>query len=107
MSIAPTPVKTNSKPVVFAPSPQPILSGGAETWSKAQLVAIAAALESTQSLTPQASTKAPKVLIDGMMRLARYPWWPASGQTADAWLYYDGAGAVWLNAGMTLPTSTH
>lgn len=67
---------------------------------------LAEALQSTQRMTPQAATKAPNPPIDGMVRLARWPWWPVAGQTADAWVYYDGEGSVWRHIG-TDPTSSH
>ena len=45
--------------------------------------------------TPQPATSAPKLPADGMQRLARAPWWPAAGQVADAWVYYDAPTTSW------------
>lgn len=54
---------------------------------------------------PGARTAAPPNPQDGWTFLARDPWWPVSGQTADAWVYYDAAGGVWRYQG-TPPTPT-
>lgn len=60
-----------------------------------ELLAISTTLAGILPMTPQPATVAPKVLMDGMIRLARTPWWPAVGQSADGWVYYDLASTSW------------
>lgn len=96
--------KSSAPPLYTVASP-PSIPGGDAVYLAAQLAAIANSLSGIRAMTPQSATAAPKVLLDGMTRLARNPWRPVAGQTADAWVYYDAAGAVWRYQA-TPPTNT-
>lgn len=95
-----------STPMPYSPANLPILGDGLAPYLQRELNKIRDAIYTTQRMTPQAASTAPKVLLDGMPRLSRYPWWPVSGQTADAWVYYDAVGKVWRYSS-TAPTSSH
>ena len=60
-----------------------------------ELQAIGRAVANLSIMTPQAATTEPPIVFDGMQRLARSPWWPASGQTSDAWVYFDAPTGSW------------
>jgi len=77
------------------------LDGSDSLYVLRELQAIGKSLNSVQLLTPQAAVSVPSTLIDGMQRLARAPWRPVTGQTEDAWVYWDASAAVWklLNSG--------
>lgn len=87
-------------------SVQPILPGGEGKYVQTQIQALKDSLDSTRSFTPQQALKVPATVVDGVIRLARWPWWPVPGQTADAWVYFDGIGNVWRYMA-TAPTSSH
>lgn len=70
-----------------------------------ELQRIKSVLAAYSDRLPQATDKAPTAPSDGMIRLSRDPWRPVSGQTADAWVYYDAAGSVWRYLS-TAPTNT-
>jgi hypothetical protein len=95
-----------ASPVPFVRGAQPILDGGDAAYSRRELDAIKVSLDSTQAFAVYAITKAPDPPLDGMRRLSRWPWWPVSGQAADAWVYYDAVGKVW-RYDATAPTSSH
>jgi hypothetical protein len=99
-----------SAPTPYIGSTTPVLEGSNQQYLLQELTRIGTAVATTQAMTPQSSVAPPKTSqktnLDGQMRLARYPWWPVSGQTADAWVYYDQAGGVWRYLS-TAPTSTH
>jgi hypothetical protein len=95
----------STAPTAYSTSVQPILPGGADAYVQKELGRIQAAIKATQALTPSAAVKAPEKPVDGMMRLARFPWRPVSGQTADAWVYYDAVGAAWRYLS-TAPTNS-
>lgn len=86
----------NSLPVAYTPASQPALSQGSARYLQQQLSAIASSITMLNLLTPQPATEAPKVLLDGMIRLSRSPWRPVSGATTDAWVYYDLPTTSWL-----------
>lgn len=96
--------KSSAPPLYTVASP-PTIPGGDAVYLAAQLAAIANSLSGVRLMTPQSAAVAPKVLQDGMLRLSRDPWRPVSGQTADAWVYYDAAGATWRLLA-TAPTNT-
>ena len=83
----------------------PLLEGGESAFVKRELETLRAVLEDVLIMTPQSATKAPPRLKDGMRRLSRNPWRPVSGQTADAWVYWDAAGQLWRYES-TAPTTT-
>jgi hypothetical protein len=85
-----------SVPLPYTPSPAPTLDGGDVLWGQQQFDRISATLNSLLALTPQPATAAPKAPQDGMIRLARSPWRPVSGQTADKWVYWDAPSGSWL-----------
>ena len=98
----------SSTPVAYNRQALPLISGGDLSWTSRELQRIEAAILSTQRLTPQPATEAPKTAVDGMIRLARQPWQPLSGRlgiTHDCWVYYDGAGKIWRHIGED-PTNT-
>lgn len=83
----------------------PIMSQGAAAFTQAQLARLLSKLPEMILMLPQTATEVPKQLRDGMIRLARNPWYPVSGQAADAWVYFDAAGQVWRYLRQTDPTS--
>jgi hypothetical protein len=92
-------------PPIYSPQVLPLLPGGEGPYTQAELRRLQTVLAAYQNLLPQASTQAPVNLVDGMIRLARSPWWPVAGQAADAWVYWDAAGVVWRYQA-TAPTTT-
>lgn len=87
------------------PTLVPTIPGGAETYAQNEMQRIQTLAENVLQMTPQASTQAPPVFLDGMRRLARNPWHPVAGQTVDAWVYYDAAAGAWVYEG-TAPVTT-
>lgn len=83
----------------------PLLPGGEGPFAQREFDKLETVLSSHTDMLPQAATKAPSVLADGMIRLARNPWRPVSGQTVDKWVYYDAAGGIWRYTD-TDPTNT-
>lgn len=79
----------------YVPRSQPQIPGGSDFYVRGELQAIAAAISTVLAMTPQVTTKAPTPLVDGMIRLARSPFYPVSGQTADAWVFYDAKLGSW------------
>jgi hypothetical protein len=96
---------TTKPPPTYTPQALPILDGGSGKYMQSELQSIKSVLDNYQAMLPQAAIKAPIKPVDGMIRLSRSPWWPVSGQTADAWVYWDAAGQVWLYTS-TAPTNT-
>jgi hypothetical protein len=85
----------------------PILEGaGVLRWLQTRVTSLLAVTTQLVQMAVSNAQTAPTPPQDGMVRLARYPWWPVSGQTADAWVYYDTSGALWRYLS-TAPTSTH
>lgn len=99
------PPRQRGRPIGYRQGVLPILQGGAEVFAQRQFAQIAATIEDLLLLTPQAATKEPPQLRDGMLRLARAPWRPVLGQDEDRWVYWDGAGQVWRFDG-DKPTNT-
>lgn len=95
----------SSSPPLYTVAAPPSIPGGDAIYLASQLTAIANSLSGLRTLAAQSATVAPKVLLDGMIRLARNPWRPVAGQTADAWVYWDAAGSVWRFQA-TAPTNT-
>lgn len=83
-------------PAPYIVGTPPSLPGGDAVYLAAQLQAIATSIAGLRLMSPQAAAEVPKTLNDGMQRLARAPWWPVVGQTADAWVYYDLPTGTWL-----------
>lgn len=105
MSAGP-PVKPTSPPALRVGA-LPILGGeGTATWTKNRFDQLQNTISSLTAAAVSNAKQVPAPLQDGMIRLARYPWWPVSGQSADAWVYYDACGAIWRLLS-TAPTSTH
>lgn len=84
-------VKTAVKTYTPSPSVAPTAGSLSREFS-----AVKAAVDGLVQMTPQAATRAPQTLQDGMIRLARSPWYPAAGQVADGWVYYDLPTDTWL-----------
>ena len=95
----------SSGPPSYTPSSLPILPGGDGPYTQKELRRIGSTIDTIAQMLPQAATKAPTQLSDGMQRLARDPWRPVAGQTTDQWVYYDAAGGVWRLLS-TAPTNT-
>jgi len=89
----------------YAPTLVPVIPGGNEAFTLNELQNLGDTVAKLVLMCPQSATALPKKLKDGMIRLARDPWWPVSGQTADAWVYWDAAGQVWRLLS-TAPTTT-
>jgi hypothetical protein len=68
---------------------------GLTLYLKNELAKVAACTETLALMTPQPAVKLPPQIADGMIRLARSPWRPVSGQTVDEWVYYDAPSATW------------
>jgi hypothetical protein len=81
--------------VPYTPQSLPLLPSGAGPWTQREFQALKASLDALNLMCPQPATKMPSVLADGMIRYARSPFWPVSGQAADAWVWYDQANSVW------------
>lgn len=81
--------------VHYTPSSLPLLPMGDGPYVQRELEAIKRTLDSLLLMAPQPATATPKQLADGMVRYARSPFWPVSGQVADAWVWYDQPNAVW------------
>lgn len=96
---------TTKEPPSYTPAALPLLDGGDSRYLQTELRDLKSVLDTYRLMLPQASVKPPKQLIDGMRRLSRNPWWPVSGQTVDAWVYWDAAGKVW-RFDATAPTTT-
>lgn len=60
-----------------------------------ELRRIEASLRDLADYAPQPAIREPSKRRDGMVRLARSPWRPVDGQTADAWVYFDGTDNEW------------
>lgn len=101
-----TPVKASAPPSLGVGS-LPILEGaGVFQWAQNRFNQLQATIGSLVAMAVGNAKALPKSPQDGMLKLARYPWWPVSGQSGDAWVYYDASGAAWRYLG-TSPTSTH
>jgi hypothetical protein len=86
---------------------QPLIqSTNWDRWVLERITAIYSGFANLISMCVSNAMQEPKVLQDAQVRLARYPWWPVSGQTADNWVYYDEAAGIWRYLS-TAPTSTH
>lgn len=85
----------STEPAAFSIPAQPLLPGGGDTFVQNIAQRLQIAIEGLRRMVPHAAIKAPTTPRDGMVRLARRPWWPVSGQAADAWVYYDATGRVW------------
>lgn len=83
-------------PTGYVVGATPLIAGGDAVYLGRQLQAISDSILSLVRLTPQPATTPPRTLTDGMQRLARAPWWPVVGQTADRWVYFDGPTGTWL-----------
>jgi hypothetical protein len=79
----------------YVRNPLPILVGGESAFYNNELQRISDTFKAYLEMLPQAATKAPDRLIDGMVRLSRDPWRPVASQTVDKWVYYDAAGGIW------------
>lgn len=92
-------MKNNVTLAGYVPLSPPSLLGNPQYLAR-ELQAISSAIQNLTLMTPQPATKAPVTLSDGMIRLARSPWRPLSGQTTDEWVFYDAPSGTWklLNA---------
>lgn len=80
---------------LYTPSAYPTIPGGESFYLRAELDKIAASIRQLAAHTPQAATSAPSNPPDGLQRLARAPWRPVSGQTTDAWVFWDAVAKAW------------
>lgn len=85
----------------------PTLEGsGAQVWADQRVKGLIRSVLGLIQMAVCNATKAPTSPADGTTKLSRWPWWPVSGQTADAWVFFDQAAAIWRLTS-TAPTSTH
>lgn len=89
------PARQQGVPAAFLPGPQPILPGGDDVYTQKEVQRLTKATQKLYLTSPITVTKAPTAPVDGMIRLARSPWHPVAGQTADAWVYYDATTQTW------------
>lgn len=84
----------DTKPRPYVPLGRGIIDPHDPRYLFDQLNAIAQSLNTLVLLCPQVATKAPHPPQETMIRYAKAPWRPVSGQTADAWVtYVNGAWA--------------
>lgn len=84
----------------------PLIEGeGAQVWANARIKSLLNSVTSLIACAVSNSMAAPKIPQDGQLILARAPWRPVAGQTADAWCYFDGAAGIWRLL-TTTPTNT-
>lgn len=81
-------------PAAYAPGVNPATPEDLLLYVGDEVRKIAVTLATLTRLTPQTAVKAPLLVVDGMVRLARSPWRPAGG-VVDAWVYYDLPTATW------------
>lgn len=95
-----------SAPATPSQGSMPIMGGeGAQVWAYARIKTMLNSIASLITCAVSNSMAAPKVPQDGQLLLARAPWRPVSGQTADGWVYYDQAAGIWRLLATT-PTNT-
>lgn len=75
-------------------SPLPLIEGGDLRYYQAELAEIETAFAELVLMVPQPAIVAPKVVRDGMQRLARSPWRPIGG-SVDAWVFWDAPSGTW------------
>lgn len=98
---------TSSAPLLPSQGTMPILGGeGALVWSNQRIKSLLTSVLGLVQMCVCNATQAPASPADGTMKLSRWPWWPVSGQAADAWVFYDQAAGIWRLIA-TAPTSTH
>lgn len=84
----------------------PVLGGeGIQVWAHQRIKTLLNSVTALVGCAVSNSMGAPKVPVDGQLLLSRSPWRPVSGQTADAWVYFDGAAGIWRLLATT-PTNT-
>lgn len=84
----------------------PLLEGeGAQVWAYQRIKTLLNSVTALVGCAVSNSMAAPKNPQDGQLVLARSPWRPVAGQTADAWVYFDGAAGIWRLLA-TAPTNT-
>jgi hypothetical protein len=98
-------VKTSTPSAAPLQTAQPTLGENLVRWANRNSGNLAASVSKLVAFCVSNAKAAPTKPQDGMLRLARSPWWPVSGQTADAWVYYDAAGNTWQYL-TTPPTNT-
>jgi len=84
-----------TRPTPYRRSTSPSLAGGELRFLMDQLQRLETTLGDLCALCPQEADAAPAAPRSGMQRLARAPWRPVAGQTADAWVYFDGPSSTW------------
>lgn len=94
-TLAPNQLRIIHPPTPYIPSPLPLMNGGLGPYAQREYDKIHRTLGTVLLLLPQEANEAPRVLMSGMVRLSRAPWWPVAGQTQDAWVYYDGPTQTW------------
>jgi hypothetical protein len=85
----PKPYQTRSPPSLPDPT---------NSYLTLELRSIQETLRGVLDMMPQDAIAAPAAPREGMMRLAKSPWRPVAGQTADKWVtYVNGAWAYLAN----------
>ena len=96
----------SSAPVAPSQGVQPLLEGeGAQVWAQQRIKSLLNSVASLIQASVSNSMAAPKTPQDCQLLLSRDPWRPVAGQTADAWVYFDGAAGIWRFLA-TAPTNT-
>jgi hypothetical protein len=80
-------------PTSYIPNRVPTLPDGLSVFLTKEFRNIQDTLNGIRIMLPQEAAAAPSILKPGMIRFAKSPWHPASGQTSDAWVSYDAG--VW------------
>ena len=86
LQITPTAYKPRAAQATPVPSTQ---------YLQQELERISVVTNNLALMIPQVATKAPAVVSDGMIRLARSPWRPVAGTTTDAWVFWDAVHDAW------------
>lgn len=85
-----------TRPRPFLRQEPPTLDGGDRAYVLEELRRLEATIRDLVDLVPQETNAAPPKLRPSMIRYAKDPWWPVTGQTADAWVWFDGTDWQYL-----------
>jgi hypothetical protein len=85
-------------PTPYIRGPAPLSPDGYPVYIGRELDKIAKAIRTLVDLAPQAAIKAPARPIENMIRFAKSPWRPVSGQTQDKWVTYVAGSWNYLSS---------
>lgn len=85
-----------TRPQPYIRGDRPVLDGNDMVFLVGELRRISLTMRDLVDLCPQEANSAPARLRKSMIRFSMDPWWPVSGQTADAWVYFDGTAWQYL-----------